>query len=299
MSLALLLLPDFVLILFGFLLNRVTAWGRDFWSGLEKLIYFVLFPALLFSAISRTKIDFVAAGPALKTAVICVLAGMLLAWLAKPLLKPEPRLFASSFQTAFRFNSYIALAIAGRLHGDAGIAAIGIIIGVVVPLCNIASVWALAHGGKQALWRELLQNPLIIATVSGVLVSLSGWVLPDMVQMTLSRLGAASLACGLLCVGAALTLSNVGKNAPLISYMTAIKLVAMPALALILTRAFGVTGVFSDLVVLFAALPTATSAYVLAVRMGGDGRIVAQCITASTLGGMVAMPVWLTLARAW
>ena len=298
MSLALLLLPDFALILFGFLLNRITSWGRDFWSGLEKLIYFVLFPALLFSAISRTKIDFVAAGPALKTAVLCVLIGMVLAWLARPLFKSGPRIFESSFQTAFRFNSYIALAVAGRLHGDAGIAAIGIIIGVVVPLCNIASVWALAHGRQQSIWKELLQNPLIIATVSGVMFSLSGLTLPDMVQMTLGRLGAASLASGLLCVGAALTLSNMGKNAPLIAYLTAVKLVAMPIAALLLARQFGVTGVFFELVVVFAAMPTATSAYVLAVRMGGDGSVVAQGITVSTLGGMLAIPLWLTLARS-
>ena len=36
MSLALLLVPDFALILFGFVLNRITDWGREFWGGLES-----------------------------------------------------------------------------------------------------------------------------------------------------------------------------------------------------------------------------------------------------------------------
>ncbi len=272
MSLALLLIPDFAQILFGFFLNRFTDWGRNFWGGLEKLIYFVLFPALLFNSIAKMKIDFVAAAPALKTVLLTVLIGMALGWLAKWLLKPDAKIFASGFQTAFRFNSYIGLAIAGRLHGEAGIAAFGIVMGLVVPLCNIGAVWALARNSQASLLKELVQNPLIIATVSGVLYSVSGLPLPETLQLLISRMGAASLACGLLAVGAALQLKGAGKNAPLITYFTAVKLVAMPLAAIVLARALGVSGVFFDMVVLFAALPTATSAYVLAVRMGGVAR---------------------------
>ena len=298
MSLAALLLPDFALILIGFLLNRITAWGRGFWGGLEKLIYYVLFPALLFHSIARTPIDFAAAAPALKTAVLTVLLGMLLAFAARWVVKGDARAHASSFQTAFRFNSYLAIAIAGRLHGEAGIAGIGIVIGIVVPLCNVAAVWMLAHGSSLGFWRELSQNPLILATVGGVLYSLSGLPLPEVASMLIARMGAASLACGLLAVGAALTFSGAVRNAPLIAYHSAVKLVAMPLAAIVLAKAFGVSGPFFDLVVLFAALPTATSAYILAVRMGGDGPLVAQGITASTLGGMLSIPFWLLAARA-
>ncbi len=297
MSIALLLIPDFALILFGFFLNRFTDWGRGFWSGLEKLIYYVLFPALLFNSIAKTQIDFVTAAPALKTALVLVIAGVVLAWFAKPLLRPTDKSFASGFQTAFRFNTYLGLAIAGRLHGEAGIAAFGIIIGLVVPLCNIASVWALAKHSDANLWKELIQNPLILATVSGVLYSLAGLPLPELLQMLISRMGAASLACGLLCVGAALELKNVGKNAGLIGYFTAVKLIAMPIISIFTAHAFGVSGVYFDMVVLLAALPTATSAYVLAVRMGGDGPLVAQGITISTLFGMLAIPLWLNVSR--
>ena len=297
MSTALLLIPDFAIILFGFFLNRFTDWGRSFWSGLEKLIYYVLFPALLFNSIAKTKIDFVAAAPALKTAVVIVLVGILLASLAKPLFRPAEKTFASGFQTAFRFNTYIGLAIAGRLHGEAGIAAFGIIIGIVVPMCNIASVWVLARHNNASLWKELVQNPLIIATVGGVLYSLSTLPLPELAQMLIARLGAASLAGGLLCVGAALELKNVGRNAGLIGYFTVVKLIAMPVAAIVTARSLGVTGVFLDMVVLLSSLPTATSAYVLAVRMGGDGPVVAQGITISTLAGMLAIPLWLNASR--
>lgn len=297
MSLALLLLPDFALILFGFALYRVTSWGKDFWSGLEKLIYYVLFPALLFNSIAKQPLDFIAAGPALKTAIITVLIGIVLGLLAKPLFRPDEKSFASSFQTAFRFNSYIGLAIAGRLYGEQGIAALGVIIGIVVPICNIASVWMLARNSESSMWMELVKNPLIIATVSGVLYSLSGLPLPEVVSNLVSRMGAASLACGLLAVGAALTFTGVGKNMSLITYNTIVKLVVMPLSAIYIAKSLGITGIYFDLLVLFGASPTATSAYILAVRMGGVGAIVAQGITVSTLGAMLAIPFWLIVAR--
>ncbi len=298
MSFAILLIPDFALILFGFVLNRITNWGRDFWSGLEKLIYFVLFPALLFNSIAKQKLDFVLAAPALKTALLTVAIGIVVAYAAKWVVKADEKSYTSSFQTAFRFNSYIGLAIAGRLHGEAGIAAFGIVIGMVVPLCNIASVWMLAKGSEVSVWKELIQNPLILATVGGVLYSLSGLPLPEVMQMLISRMGAASLACGLLAVGAALTMANVGRNAPLITYNMAVKLIVMPVTAIALAKWFGVSGVYFDMVVLFGALPTATSAYILAVRMGGNGPVVAQSITVSTLFGMLSIPIWLGVARA-
>ena len=300
MSITLLLIPDFALILLGFAIHRVTGWSRDFWSGLEKLVYFVLFPALLFHSIARNKIDFTAAAPALKLAALVVVIGMVAAWLGRYAArggKAAQTDFASAFQTAFRFNSYIGLAAAARLHGEAGIAAFGIVIGLVVPMCNIASVWALARHGEVPIWKELVQNPLIIATAGGVLYSVSGLPFPEVAQMLISRMGAASIACGLLCVGAALTLSNVRGNAALIGHMTAVKLLLMPAAAWMLAPVLGVTGVYRDMVMLLAALPTATSAYVLAVRMGGNGELVAQAVTVSTLCGMIALPVWLSLAR--
>ncbi len=299
MSTAMLLIPDFALILFGFVLNRITNWGRDFWGGLERLIYFVLFPALLFYSIARSRIDLVAAAPALKAAVVIVLSGVALAWLARYLFKVPALTFASGFQTAFRFNSYVGLAIAGRLHGEAGIAAFGIVISIVVPMCNVASVWALARHGDSALWKELVQNPLILATVGGALYSLSGLPFPEMAQMLISRLGGASLACGLLCVGAALTVADAERNAGLIGYFTAVKLLAMPAVALVAARLLGVTGVYYEMIMLLSALPTATSAYVLAVRMGGDGPMVAQSVTISTLCGMIALPFWLNVMHSF
>lgn len=104
---ALLLLPDFLLIAAGWVLCRHTPLDRKVWDGVERLVYFVLFPALLFVSTSRTPLDFHATGKLLQVALISMVSGIALGWLAKPLFKPGPMIFESGVQTAFRFNSYI------------------------------------------------------------------------------------------------------------------------------------------------------------------------------------------------
>lgn len=293
MASVLLLLPDFTLILLGFALRRAMHLGDHFWAGLEKLVYFVLFPALLFFSIARTRIDFAAAAPFVASGVAALGGGMLLGLLGRPLFSARRTAFASQFQCAFRFNSYIGLAVAGQLHGEAGIAAMGILIGALVPLANLASVWMLARHGRLGVARELARNPLILATLAGLLFNLSGLVLPEVAGRILGRLSEASIALGLLAVGAALKLrGEPGAHLPS-AYLLGVKLLALPAIAWLVARRLGLGGAYFDVVVMFGALPTASSAYILAMRMGGDGAGVAWLISATTLGAMLTMPLWL------
>lgn len=291
-----LLVPDFLLILIGYVLIRITHWGQSFWTGLEKLVYFVLFPALLFLSTSRTPLDFPATGSLLQLALIVVFSGIALGWLARPLFRPGPMIFESGVQTAFRFNSYIGLAIAYRLGGEAGTSLMALIIGFAVPMANMAAVHALAHRNKGSLLKEMAKNPLLLATASGTLFNLLGGVLPEVAASTLSRMGSASIALGLLMVGAGLKLEGLQEARGISTYFTAIKLLALPALALMLANYFALPPMQKQIAVMFSALPTASSAYVLATRMGGHGALVAFLISASTLISIFTLPLWLSLA---
>jgi malonate transporter and related proteins len=294
MSVATILFPDFALILLGFLLMRFANWGREFWSGLEKLIYYFLFPALLFYSTARTPLDFAVTGKMLQVAIAGCLVGIALGWLAKPLFKSAPMVFESGVQTAFRFNSYIGLAVASRLGGEHATSLMALIIGFGVPLCNMAAVHALVHksGG---LLRELAKNPLLVATASGLLFNLLGLHLPEIVGATLSRMANASIAVGLIAVGAGLRLSGLHEAKGLAAYFLAVKLLALPAVAYGLGRWLGLPPLQLQIAVAFCALPTASSAYVLAARMGGNGPYVAFLISASTVLSVVTLPLWLAL----
>lgn len=292
MKTALLLLPDFALILLGAALRRWLRLGDPFWQGLEKLIYYILFPALLVKAIVATPLELATALPLLGTAYAALAGGMLLSLLPKPFLPIPAMTYASVFQCGFRFNSYIGLAVAGMLFQAPGIATMGLIIGAAVPLVNMASVWMLARHGQAGLWREIGRNPLILATLVGFLFNVAGLEPPQPILAFLDRLGDASIAMGLITVGAALRLGHLPGVRALLAWLFGVKLFVLPAIALVVGAWLGLTGLHLQVVVLFAALPTASSAYILAIRMGGDGPSVAWLISATTLIAMITLPVW-------
>jgi predicted permease len=157
----------------------------------------------------------------------------------------------------------------------------------------------LARHGGVSVWRELSRNPLVLATLAGLLWNAAGLTLPAPAAQFFGRLAEAAIALGLLAVGAALRLRGAlgpgGRSAA--AWFLAVKLLAMPLAAIGLARMLGLAGLYYDIALAFAALPTASSAYILAQRMGGDGAGVAWLISASTLAAMVTLPLWLVLGR--
>lgn len=295
---ALLLLPDFTLIALGALICRYTPLNRPVWDGVERLVYHVLFPALLFHAIVRHPLHLTTALPLVICGWAIVGSGIVLAYATRRLPGVDGRLHASGAQTAFRFNSYVSLALAERLAGAPGLAWTALLISVCVPLCNVAAVWPLARHGGQGYLRELARNPLILATVAGLAANLAGLQLPEMMALTLSRVGGAALPLGLMAVGAGLQVGALKEAPRLAAALLTIRHAVLPAVAFALVFMFDMPAAQRAVVVAFAALPTASSAYVLATRMGGHGGYVAGLITLSTLIAMPALPLTLALLKS-
>ncbi len=295
----LLLLPDFALIALGVALRRHAGLGDAFWQGVEKLVYFVLFPALLFNALARAQIDLGSFAPLFAVGLLTMGSGLLLGLLGRPMMGLGAMAFASRLQCAYRFNTYIGIAVAGKFGGAAGVAAMGALCGAMVPFANMAAVGFLAHHGQGRLWTELARNPLIIATLTGMAFSVSGLPLPEPVVPFLQRLADAAVTLGLLAVGAALRggRSEGGRLGAI--YLCGVKLLALPAIAWGLASVLGLTGTAFATAVLFAALPSASSAYILAMRMGGDGPGVAWLISATTVAAAVTLTAWLALLTGW
>jgi len=298
MSNALLLLPDFMLIVVGFVLCRFTALNRPVWEAAERLVYYVLFPVLLFNSILKSPLQPAQTISLAAASVGTVACGIVLSLSLKHWPGVDARLHASGAQVAFRFNSFIALALSERLGGPQALAWTALMIALCVPLCNVAAVWPLARHGGHSYGRELVRNPLILSTLGGLLANLAGLQFPDAVATTLQRIGLAALPVGLMAVGAGLRLGGL-KAAPwLAATLLTLRHAVLPVIAIGLTAALGLPAEQRMVVVLFAALPTASSAYVLAARMGGDGSYTAGLVTLSTLLAMVSIPVWLA-ALAW
>jgi len=294
----LLLLPDFALIALGYLICRHTTLNRPVWDGAELLVYYLLFPCLLFNAIVRNPIQPAALAQFGLTGLAVVGTGIVLAFALGRLPGVDPLLHASGAQTAFRFNSYVALALSERLAGAQGVAWQALLMALCVPVCNIAAVWPLARQGGHGYLKELVKNPLIIATLGGLVANLAGLRLPEVVDITLARIGAAALPLGLMAVGAGLRFGALRAAPGLAAGLMAIRHLVLPALALLLVIAQDLPAGQQAVIVAFAAMPTASSAYVLAARLGGNGSYVAGLVTVSTLLAMVGLPGALALL-AW
>lgn len=294
----LLLLPDFLLIVVGFLVCRYTTLDRRVWDSAEKLVYFLLFPALLFSSIVRNPLSPGDAAALAGSGLATVALGIALAYALRHVPGVDARRHASGAQTAFRFNSYIALAVAERLGGAAGVTSMAVLVAVCVPVCNVGAVLPLARHGGHHFGRELMRNPLILATLSGLVANLMGLHLPDALGMVLQRIGLAALPIGLMAVGAGLQFGGLAAAPRLAAALLAIRHAVLPSFALALGLAIGLPAAQLTMLLAFAAMPTASSAYVLAVRMGGDGPFVAGLVTLSTLLGMAALPAWVALRLA-
>ena len=177
MNFAQLLFPDFSLILIGYLLCRFTALNRKVWEPIESLVYYFLFPVLLFQAIVKTPLELGTASSLMGAGLTLGVSGILLSyslphwpWLGR---RMDPRLHAASAQVGFRFNSFIALALASKVAGPQGLQYIAVLIGVCVPLFNVGAVWPMARHAQKHLGGELLRNPLILGTVSGLIANAS------------------------------------------------------------------------------------------------------------------------------
>ena len=294
-----LLFPDFSLILIGYLVCRFTPLNRPLWSQVESLVYFLFFPVLLFHSIVKSPLDFGAAGNLVAAGWTLGLCGITLAY-SVPYWPGFQRYVAArqhagSAQVAFRFNSFIGLALAERLAGPPGVLVLAILIGVSVPLMNIGAVWPMARHAGRGFWRELARNPLIIGTAAGLLANLLGFAVPPWLEPTVTRIGSASLALGLMAAGAGMQLGAL-KHAKLLGVaLLGIRHFLMPLLALLLARLFGLNPLQSTILLAFSALPTASSCYVLAARMGYDGAYVAALVTLSTVLGLASLPLALAV----
>ena len=289
-----LLLPDFSLILIGYLLCRHTALDRPLWLAVEKLVYFFLFPVFLFQSIVRTPLDLHAASALLAAGLGLMTCGIALAW-ALPHLPGlrraiDPLDHAASAQIAFRFNSFIGLAVAERALGAPGVQMMAVLIGVSVPLANLAAVWPMARHGERSFAFEIVRNPLIIATALGLAANLAGLGPPAWLQPTLSRIGASSIALGLLAAGAGMQLRSVATNKALGVGVIVIRHAALPLVAWLLAQALQLDPTQATALLIFSALPTSSSCYVLAARMGYNGAYVAGLVTLSTVLAAISLP---------
>ncbi|TFV76277.1 AEC family transporter [Bradyrhizobium frederickii] len=298
------LLPVFILIVLGVVLKRSLMRLDTQWHGLERLTYFVLFPMLLIQTLVKADLSRVPVAGVGGALLLSALAMSLLCLALRPALA---RLgiggpaFTSIFQGATRWQTFVALSIAANLFGEVGLALASVAMVAIIPLVNVFSVSVLARYASpekqsgRAIVMTLVRNPLIWACIIGLTVNVTHLPLPRLWHEVADALGSSSLAIGLLVTGAGLHLEGLFRPSLGAAVGVVFKLLLMPALAMGLGLWFGLSGNSLAIVAICSAVPTSSSAYVLARQMGGDAPLLAQIITLQTILAAITMPIAIAL----
>ncbi|MFG6667805.1 AEC family transporter [Halomonas sp. HNIBRBA4712] len=293
--------PLFLLILLGAAIGYRRWPSSEFWLQMEKLIYFLLFPAMLVATLATADVSQVPVARLAGVLLVAIALLTLLLWWLRAWLSLQAPAFTSIFQGAIRFNTYVGVAGAGALHGSAGVTTAAVAVAVMVPVVNILCVASFIKAGTlgQASLRHsaltLLKNPLILACLAGIFLNLTGIGLPGWSESAAELLGRAALPLGLVAVGVALRPAALLRLDRGTVTTNVAKLALMPVIVLALAWLCGLDPLSRDVALLFAALPTATSAYILARQLGGDAELMAAIITGQTLLAMLTLPFWLKL----
>jgi len=293
------LIPVFLLIALGHGIRRLKLVDDRFWAPADKITFYVFFPALLFHNLASADLAGLALGGAVAaiTAAIATVTAVLLAM--RPRLGLTGPAFTSLLQGSIRPNTYLGLAAANALFGEAGVGVAAIAVAAFVPLVNVISATVLArHGASGAPgWRRtaalVMRNPLIIACLAGLALNGIGVAVPPVADPMLEMLGRAALPLGLISVGAGLEPASLRRAGRTVLTASLIKLAILPALAAVTLGLLAVDGLTATVALLFAALPTSATSYVMARQLGGDHALMAGIITIETLLAVITLPAWL------
>ncbi|HVV41330.1 MAG TPA: AEC family transporter [Nitrobacter sp.] len=297
------LVPVFMLIVLGFGLRRIWFRHDMIWTGLEQLVYYVLFPALLVDSLARANLASVPIAGVGGALMLSVLIMSTLCLSLRPVLASrlgiDSRSFTSVFQGANRWQTFVALSVADAIWGNLGITLASVAMVAMIPLLNTICVAVLArYASPQRLaWPAVLlaiaRNPLIIACLVGLAINLAGVPYPGPAHAFMDSLGRCSLATGLLVVGAGLHFEKLRQSGSAALIAVILKLAVMPMIAIALGITFGLSGTSLALVACCSSVPCASNSYILARQMGGDAPLMAQIVTLQTMIAIFTMPVFI------
>lgn len=296
-------LPLFLMLTLGYFLRRIQLVEDGSLRVMNNLVFRVFLPVLLFINIYRTDIGAVMNPRLILFAASCVAGSFLLLFFLIPIFEKDNRRRGVLVQGIFRSNFILfGLPVTIALCGEENSGVTSMVIAVIIPLFNILAVFALEYfrGGKfrpDRVLRGIATNPLIIASLSGVLVLSLGWKLPSIIEKTAEDIAGVATPLALVVLGGSFEFSSVrGRRRQVLAGVFG-RLVAVPAVCLPIAAALGFRG--PELVTLMALLasPTAVSSFTMAQQMDGDAELAGQLVVFGSLFSILTIFLWTFLLK--
>lgn len=290
--------PMFFYMAAGFGLRRLNKLSEGTVAQMNKIIYSFCFPFVLFHNVYGVDIASAMNGP-----FLAVIAGMVVLVTAL-LIVFIPRYTASKpvqgsmMQGVIRGNSILfALPVVTTIAGRENTGLVSLGIALVVPFYNILCVIILEslRGGKvkpARLLLSILKNPIIIGTLAGAFVRLTGLRLPGYMEQVVAGIAGLVTPLALVMLGADMRFSDTVKYKKELLIVCLLKLVAVPLLTVLTVKALGFDKIAVTTAMAMTAVPTAVSSYVMAKEMEADGVLAGQIVAVSTAVSILTVFLW-------
>ena len=295
--------PLLILMLLGAMLLRIHIFDESTVKKMNTAVFKVFLPALIFNNVYNSSIDDVKnIGTALYTAAVIV-GAFAFSMLVVCLIEKDNAMRGVMVQGMCRSNFVIfGVPLCVSICGEGVLGKVSVAVAIVVPVLNILSVIVLEffRGGRPSLRKMLkgiITNPLIIASLLGIAVLLSGIKLPKIISNSVNDVAKIATPLALILLGASVNLSSVRGNLRELIVTISGKLIILPFVGILIAALLGMRG--GDIALLIAALasPTAVSSYPMALQMEGDGELAAQIVAFGTALCIATVFLWVFILK--
>ena len=298
--------PIFLLMVLGFALRKLGVIDDVFASKMNKFVFLVPLPALLFEDLST--VDFSQVWN-MKFVLFCFGATLVSIALAAAVsfLWRDRSIQGEFIQASYRSSAaLLGIAFIQNIYGSAGIAPL-MIIGSV-PLYNIMAVAVLSFfsperkkldaGTVKKTWKGIVTNPIIIGILIGMLWSLLRLPLPEIAAKTVSSIGATATPLGLMAMGASFDFRKaLGQKGPALA-ASFLKLIGFCAVFLPIAAAMGFRQEKLVAILIMLGSATTVSCYVMAKNMDHEGTLTSSVVMLTTLGSAFTVTAWLYILKS-
>ena len=303
-------LPIFFIMALGFLLRKFKMIDEHTINTMNGLVFRVFMSTLLFlnvynignlSAITTDNLKL------LLYTFISILIVLFLAWLIYiPKVKDKKKL-SVLIQGVYRGNFILfGLAIVDSIYGKEGLATVSLLIIVVIPTFNVLAVIILEYYSgreisKSKLLKQVIKNPLIIATLSGLIFIALKINIPKPIYKTLSDISKIATPLAFIILGAELQFGNILKNLKYLISVNVLRLIGNPLITIGLAKILGFEGIELVALLSMSACPTAVSSYTMAKEMNADGDLAGEIVATTSLLSIFTIFCWVLLLKnlAW
>lgn len=299
--------PVFMMMILGMLFKKLGWISDTFASQMNKFVFLVPLPVLLFEDLATTDFTQVWDGRFVVFCFVVTLMSITIAALISFLLK-ERTIQGEFIQASYRSSAaLLGIALMQNIYGSAAMAPL-MIIGSV-PLYNIMAVIVLSFFQPDrkkldlALFKKTLQgivtNPIIIGIVMGLSWSLLKLPMPTILHKTVSSIGSIATPLGLMAMGASFQIGKTMKKIKPIILATFMKLIGF--CILFLPIAIGLGFQTEKLVAILVMLGSATtvSSFVMAKNMNHEGTLTSGVVMLTTLLSGFTLTLWIFILRSF